>query len=192
MYIKRKLYSTYTDGGGEERLFSTTEFVDEDQYLNEVIYSKNNRTRLEDIDSNRGRGRSAVIGLLAPGMIGGYMGKKEAEKADNEGLEDREIIKRAERKGGKSGAIAGAACSVPLALTSIYGADKLARFAKRNGVKVSRPAAIAGTLGKSAMLTAGAMGLGYLGGKLGARKNTRTRLEKRAYLDYNRNRDDRD
>jgi hypothetical protein len=39
MYIRRKLYSTFEDENGEERLFSTTEFIDEDQYLDEALYS---------------------------------------------------------------------------------------------------------------------------------------------------------
>lgn len=40
MYIRRKLYSTFEDENGEERrLYSTTEFIDEDQYLDEALYS---------------------------------------------------------------------------------------------------------------------------------------------------------
>lgn len=39
MFIRRKVYSTFEDENGEERLFSTTEFIDEDQYLNEALYS---------------------------------------------------------------------------------------------------------------------------------------------------------
>ena len=40
MYIRRKVFSTYIDENGEERLFSTTELVDEETYL-EKIYSEN-------------------------------------------------------------------------------------------------------------------------------------------------------
>ena len=40
MYVKRKMYSTYLDDEGYERLFSTTEFMDEDSYLDEMMYSE--------------------------------------------------------------------------------------------------------------------------------------------------------
>lgn len=39
MYIRRKVFSVYTDELGEERYFSTTDFVNEDTYLAEGMYS---------------------------------------------------------------------------------------------------------------------------------------------------------
>lgn len=39
MYIRRKVFSTYVDEYGEERYFSTTEFINEDTYLEEGMFS---------------------------------------------------------------------------------------------------------------------------------------------------------
>lgn len=39
MYIRRKVFSIITDENGEERLFSTTEFINEDDYLSERLYT---------------------------------------------------------------------------------------------------------------------------------------------------------
>lgn len=39
MYIRRKVFSVALDEYGEERLFSTNEIINEDDYLNEVMYS---------------------------------------------------------------------------------------------------------------------------------------------------------
>jgi hypothetical protein len=47
MYIRRKVFSSYLDESGEERLFSSTEFVDEDQYLDEMMYSDYSDEELE-------------------------------------------------------------------------------------------------------------------------------------------------
>lgn len=40
MYIRRKVFSTYIDENGEEKLFSTTEIMSEESYL-EKLYSEN-------------------------------------------------------------------------------------------------------------------------------------------------------
>jgi len=40
MYIRRKVFSIAIDENGEEKLFSTTELVDEDSYI-EKLYSEN-------------------------------------------------------------------------------------------------------------------------------------------------------
>ena len=45
-----------------ERLFSKR---------NKEKKDKRNRIALEDVNSHRGLGRSAILGALAPGMIGG-------------------------------------------------------------------------------------------------------------------------
>ena len=153
MYIRRKVFSTLVDGAGEERLFSTTDFVYDDRY-----FSENKKKKLRDIESHRGLGRSLIIGGL-PGAIGGYVGKKSADLADEEGLEDYEIVRKASEAGGLSGAGIGAS----LAATSIA----------LNGPKSGRLVRAAG------YGLVGGLG-GGAGGYLGARKNTKTRLSKRA------------
>ena len=40
MYIRRKVFSVALDENSEERYFSTNEFISEEDYLNEVMYSK--------------------------------------------------------------------------------------------------------------------------------------------------------
>lgn len=39
MYIRRKVFSTFVDEYGQERYFSTTEFINEDTYLEEGMFS---------------------------------------------------------------------------------------------------------------------------------------------------------
>lgn len=97
---------------------------------------KEKRIKLSDIESHRGLGRSFLLGGLQ-GAVGGYAGKNEAEKADEEGASDSEIIRRA-------------------------------------GI---------GTLAGGTMLGSGA---GALGGHLGAKKNARTRIEKRRLMESSR------
>ena len=40
MYIRRKVFSVAVDESGEERYFSTNEIINEEDYLDEVMYSK--------------------------------------------------------------------------------------------------------------------------------------------------------
>lgn len=68
---------------------------------------KEKRIKLSDIESHRGLGRSLLLGGLQ-GAVGGYAGKNEADKADEEGASDSEIIRRAGKKGLKIGAATGA------------------------------------------------------------------------------------
>jgi hypothetical protein len=175
MYIRRKVFSVLQDESGEERYFSTTDYVYDDRMFSKDSEKKksHNGIYLEDINSHRGLGRSMILGAVLPGAIGGYAGKKAANKADNEGLSDREILKKAKRKGSKVGALAGglagAVTSVPFAAAAHHftGGNKLATAA----VPV-------------ALSTVGA-GVGALGGYLGAKKNTKTRLAKRAQMERN-------
>lgn len=107
---------------------------------------KEKRIKLSDIESHRGLGRSLLLGGLQ-GAVGGYAGKNEADKADEEGASDSEIIRRAGKKGLKIGAATGAGL---------------------------------GTLAGGTMLGAGT---GALGGHLGAKKNARTRTERRRLME---------
>ena len=127
------------------------------------------RERLEDIDSHRGLGRAATIGLLTNNLpatlIGGYMGKKKAEELDDEGKSDHEIKRGAGKHAAKWGAGIGAAMGAA-------GSAASAHLLRKFGIPVSRAAATAsGALG-------GAL-WGGTGAYLGARKNTEKRIEKR-------------
>ena len=53
-----------------------------------------------------------MLGAIVPGMVGGYIGNKKAEKLDDEGKSDAEIL----RGSRKTGAIAGAATGAGLGL----------------------------------------------------------------------------
>ena len=119
--------------------------------------SKKKRIRLSEIKSHRGLGRSMLLGGgIMPGAIAGYVGKKAAEEADEQGLSDWEIKKAATNKGAKAGALLGGGLGLATGLSS---SAAVARAAKELGIKGGTATALAGGLG--------------------AEKNTRTRLKKR-------------
>ena len=151
---------------------------------------KGNKIALEDVNSHRGLGRSAILGALAPGMIGGYAGKKAANKADKEGKSDEEILKKAQKTGAIGGAIPGVALGAGTSLVGShvynkYGpkiVDSINEVMKDQGydVNIKFNKLGKGAKTKRALIAAGlAGGIGALGGYLGARKNTKKRLEKR-------------
>lgn len=137
--------------------------------------SKKKKIKLSDIESHRGLGRSLFLGGLQ-GAVGGYAGKNEADAADEEGASDSEIIRRAGKKGLKVGAATGAGLGAVSYLPYAAVAGKSLGGAK--GV-----AAGLGTLAGGSLLGAGA---GALGGHLGAKKNARTRIEKRRLMESNK------
>jgi hypothetical protein len=141
MIIQDRLYSENSD----EILYSVT--MSEPEY---VVYQGWRKRPLDEVKSNRGLGRSALLGALGGNalgaMAGGYVGKIAANDADAAGLSDKQIISKSAR----AGALAGAATGVARGLIS------------RN------PAgALAGTT------------MGAVGGYFGAKKNTKSRLRKR-------------
>lgn len=139
--------------------------------------SKKKRIKLSEINSHRGLGRSMLLGGgIMPGAIAGYVGKKAAEEADEQGLSDYEIKKAASTKGAKAGAMLGGGLGLASGLSS---AALSQRIAKQLGVKGGTAAALASAAG--AGLSGAAVGA--LGGYLGAEKNTRTRLKKRRDLE---------
>ena len=151
---------------------------------------RGNKIALEDINSHRGLGRSAILGALAPGMIGGYAGKKAANKADKEGKSDEEILKKAQKTGAIGGAIPGVALGAGTSLVGShvynkYGpkiVDSINEVMKDQGydVNIKFNKLGKGAKTKRALIAGGvAGGIGALGGYLGARKNTKKRLEKR-------------
>ncbi len=132
---------------------------------------KEKRIKLSDIESHRGLGRSLLLGGFQ-GAVGGYAGKNEAEKADEEGASDSEIIRRAGKKGLKVGAATGAGIG---ALSYLPYAAAASHIGGAKGI-----AAGLGTLAGGTMLGSGA---GALGGHLGAKKNARTRTERRRLME---------
>lgn len=132
------------------------------------------KVRLSDVKSHRGLGRSYFVGSL-PGAVGGYKGKKLADKLDEEGLSDEEILEQSKKKASRTGAAVGGAIGAASGISNGY------LVGRRIGGK--KGAAIGTAVG--AGIAATSAGLGALGGRLGASKNTRTRLEKRRKLEEN-------
>lgn len=91
----QKIFSDYYD---DERLYSV--LMSEEEL---ALFAD-----LSDYESHRGLGRSAILGL-GGGAVGGYAGKKEAERLAREGEDDRQIVIKARNKAGRVGAAAGAA-----------------------------------------------------------------------------------
>lgn len=142
-------------------------FCDGYEYAQREYSDKKKKKRLEDIESHRGLGRAAVIGALTgggvlPSAIGGYAGKKYAEKLDREGASDGKIITGSARR----------AALVGGGINAVGGLGLMALAGKRD-----RKAAAAIT----ALGTAG----GALASAAGARRNSIDRINKR-------NRKDRD
>lgn len=137
---------------------------------------KERRIKLSDIQSHRGLGRSLFFGGLQ-GAVGGYAGKNEAVAADEEGASDSEIIRRAGKKGLKVGAATGAG------LGAVSSLPYAAVAGKSLGGGAKGVAAGLCTLAGGSLLGAGA---GALGGHLGAKKNARTRIDKRRLMESNK------
>lgn len=175
MYVRRKVFSVLTNDMGEEKLFSVNETIfegyeveEEREFSEKEEDSKKVRRKvsLKDVNSHRGLGRSYILGGYG-GAIGGYVSKGKANKLDEMGATDLEIKEGAIKRGRNVGAAAGAGMA---ALSSIP-------YLKAEGVDKKTKAALA-------LLAAGAgAGAGALGGHFGAKKNVRTRLEKRKDLE---------
>lgn len=140
--------------------------------LREVTFSNKGkerhqrRTRLSRIKSNRGYGRSMVVGGLVPGALGVSLSKEAADKADAEGKEDYEIEQAAADTGMKSGAVTGGLLGTA------------AGIANGHAIGGARGAAIGGAIG-----AIGGAATGGLGGRWGAKKNVRERLRERELKD---------
>lgn len=172
MYIRRKVFSLLHDETGEERYFSTTEINLED--AEERIFSVNEEVSLEDVKSHKGLKRALAAGLLTldagGGLIGGYAGKKAANKADKEGKSDEEILKEARKTGRNVAAGTGVGLSALLARRRLKKFDKLGSVELKGKKK-------AALIGASALIGGG---LSALGGRNAASVNTKDRLAKRA------------
>ena len=160
MYIRRKAFSLL-NVEGEERLFSVNEITLEN--LEEKIFSfneeekdfseKKKKTPLREIESHKGIKRAIITAPITGGgsLVGGYLAKDEANKADEEGADEEEIIRRAKDRGLKAGAITGAA--------------------------IGTLGLLKGSRGVGAIPLGAA--LGALGGRNAAGVNTKARLKKR-------------
>ena len=172
MYIRRKVFSLLHDETGEERYFSTTEINLED--AEERIFSVNEEVSLEDVKSHKGLKRALAAGLLTldagGGLIGGYAGKKAADKADKEGKSDEEILKEARKAGRNVAAGTGVGLSALLAGRRLKNLDKLGSVELKGKKK-------AALIGASALIGGG---FSALGGRNAASVNTKDRLAKRA------------
>lgn len=160
-------------------------FSDGYNYALEVLFSENKkeksdkkrRIHLDDdaVNSYRGIGRAALLG--GPyGLVGGYAGKKYANRLDREGKTDDEI----KRGATKRGAIVGAGTGAALGGLTGLGIGMLAnKNLKDLGISGMFKKSLAATaLGRAAV----AGGFGALGGALGAKKNTEERIRNRQAL----------
>lgn len=150
-----KLYSDYQE---EERLYSTgndeldellerafcdgyeyaqREFAEEDK--KEEKKEKKKKKKYEN-ESHRGYGRAIIVGGTVPGGVGRYVGKREVEKALEEGEDLETAKKRGLDKATKVGAATGAGLGVVSGLASPGNAGQKIARAVGTG-------ALAGTLG---------------------------------------------
>ena len=74
MYIRRKGFSTVIDENGEERYFSTNEIINEEDYLNEVMYSEPSNEELVKDLNNRKYKRNNTVGYGVAGAGLGVIG----------------------------------------------------------------------------------------------------------------------
>ena len=74
MYIRRKVFSTVIDENGEERYFSTNEIINEEDYLNEVMYSEPSNEELVKDLNNRKYKRNNTVGYGVAGAGLGVIG----------------------------------------------------------------------------------------------------------------------
>lgn len=156
-----EIMKVFSDMYDSERLYSVLMSEDE-LILLESLYSDGEKTKkrksLKDFDSSKGIKRTYLSALMTGGgsVAGRIKGEEEADKADEEGASDTEIIRRAGQAGGKRGALVGAAGG---SLLGIASSRRLGGAAK-------------------GVITGGT--LGYLGGRNSSRIQTRDRLRKRA------------
>lgn len=79
MYIRRKVFSVIEDEYGQERLFSTTEFINEDTYLDYRLYA----------DTEDALAGAGAAGLTAAAIGGAGYGAHKGIQAAGKSLEKR-------------------------------------------------------------------------------------------------------
>ena len=170
MLIKRNVYFSAIDEDGEERLYSTTEVMDEQDYI-ERLYAENHSLHDENLSkyqSGRGLGRSYFWGGVG-GLGGTAAGNVAASIADRKGKTDEEQASIAKTTGTAVGAGIGAGMGA-LAVKSLR---KARRFKT-----VSVPS------GYAKGIVGAGMAAGALGAYLGTKKNTQARQDKRLHKEW--------
>ena len=197
-----EIQKIFSDMYDEERLYSVL-MSEEEMYL----FSEAKRN-LEDYESHRGLGRSYLLGGIG-GMVGGYAGKKEAEKLSREGVSDRDIVTKSRNKAGHVGAAVGAGVGaltggaiagrsayknlVQGNLQEVMSKEAIKKIKSKAGREAAAEAARAakkanralknkaGAIALGGALAMGALGAGtgYFGGRAGANKNSRDRIAKK-------------
>ena len=96
MYIRRKVFSVAIDENGEEKLFSTTEIMSEESYL-EKAYAEAEAEKKSSTGKKVAIGAGATAGVGAAGVGGIYGAGKLGEKIrKNRILANRAEVKEAQ------------------------------------------------------------------------------------------------
>lgn len=153
MYIRRKAFSIVIDENGEEKYFSTNEIINEEDYLEEVMYSgePSNEELVKDLN-NRKYKRNNTIGY---GVAGAGLGAAAGAAAALRGKNQKRITEAITKE----------------MLSANPSGQRMANLGKM-AAKNSRMGAL-----KGAAVGAAALGtLGYLRGRYKAnkRENRRT------------------
>ena len=97
MYIRRKVFSVALDESGEERYFSTNEIINEEAYLDELMYSDDDDSKKMSTGKKAALGTAGAAGLAGAGIYGAYKyGGSQLSKA----AKIQEILEK-NRLGGK-------------------------------------------------------------------------------------------
>ena len=147
MYIRRKVFSVALDESGEERYFSTNEIINEEDYLNEVMYSEepSNEELVKDLN-NRKYKRNNTIGYGAAGAgLGLSVGTAVALRGKNQKKITEAFTKEL--------------------MSANPGRQKLSKLANKAGKNAGKGALKGAAVGTAALGT-----LGYLRGRYKANK----------------------
>ena len=184
MLIKRNVYFSAIDEDGEERLYSTTEVMDEQDYIERLYAEKDEEdedskhSHLSKYQSGRGLGRSYLLGGAA-GLGGTAAGNVAATIADKKGKTDKETSNIAKATGAAVGGGLGIIAARKALKANRLAVDKAFLQA---GDSISKKMLAGARLGlskhKKGIIGASAA-LAALGGYAGAAKNTRSRMDKR-------------
>jgi hypothetical protein len=97
MYIRRKVFSVAIDENGEEKLFSTTEIMSEDSYIEKVYAEAEEAEKKSSVGKKVAIGAGATAGVGAAGVGGIYGAGKLGEKIrKNRILANRAEVKEAQ------------------------------------------------------------------------------------------------
>lgn len=150
--------------------------------LRDKSFSENKKkVSLKDVKSNRGFVRTAITSKASFGgaYFGRKAGKKAADKADEEGARDIEVIDRAKKAGRNAGALGGGAIAAVTGAVMAPKGKVWKTIGKGVQQEVTKRTAKNMTKGAAAVGTAGII-LGGIGGRASAGVQTKARLRKRA------------